>query len=397
MSLRRSDTLRVLVSLLADELGRARKRAVPLHDMLRWSEQTTLDEDGLGADSLTKLDLVERVNEFFNLHEICSEDYLVIAPTLGDWLDVIEETLKRGVQNVSFRTSGSTDAPTVVDVPWAELNQELDQFDPIIGSVERVLAWTPPHHLYGFLFAALSPTRRDVPCVDGRGLAPSALRRSGDGDLAVATPFTWRRMLGAAGAQAPSGLRGLCSGAPCDVEIWRRFEGGGSRLIEIYGATETGGVGWRDDGAQPFRLLPHWSRGGGDVDGDRLQKEGRQAPDSAPDRLVFEGAAGFRPEGRRDHVVQVGGVNVSPAVTAKALEAHPAVAEAAARPDAADPDRRLKAFVVPKIDPLPADLRPELEAYIRDALPAPARPVTLTFGARLPRNDIGKLTDWTPN
>lgn len=391
--LRRSDHLRVLVALIADEIGRAQSRAVDPSEFLRWDESTKLDESGVGADSLVKLDLVERVNEFYNLHEIGSEDYLVIAPTLGEWIDVIEETLRRGVRCVSLRTSGSTSEPKLIDIPWAELHQELDAFDAVLGDARRVLAWTPPHHLYGFLFAALYPARRDIPLIDGRGLAPSALRRCGPGDLVVATPFLWRRLLAPVRLAAPDGVLGLCSGAPCEAEIWRGFAHSDARLVEIYGSTETGGLGWRDDGAAAFQMLGHWRREATDSDGDALRRDGRAAPEPAPDHLVFDSDGRFRPAGRRDHVVQVGGVNVSPALTVEALEAHPLVAEAAVRVDESHPDKRLKAFIVP-LGSLPPDALERIESDLRARLAAPARPASLTAGPRLPRNAMGKLADW---
>ncbi|MEM9726411.1 MAG: 4-coumarate--CoA ligase [Pseudomonadota bacterium] len=400
MTLRRSDHLRVVVSLIADELGRARKRAVPPAEYLRWTEATAMGEDGgetgdcLNADSLAMLDLVERVNEFYNLHTIGSEDYLVVAPTLGGWLDVIEETLRRGVENVTFRTSGSGGAPKTFDVPWAEMTQELDALDPMLGPLERVMAWTPPHHLYGFLFSALTPARRDIAIRDARALAPSALGRAKLGDLVVATPFIWRRLLNA--SAPPAGVLGLSSGAPCPGEVWNGFADSDARLIEIYGSTETGGVGWREAGDAPFALLPHWTRLDGDADGDRLRHQGRDAAESAPDRLAFDEAGRFRPTGRRDDIVQVGGVNVSPAQAEEALRAHPLVADAAVRPDLDDPDRRLKAFIVPVATPLPEGAVATLEAHLAERLAAPSRPARLTFGAEIPRNAMGKLADWAP-
>ncbi|MEL6977980.1 MAG: 4-coumarate--CoA ligase [Pseudomonadota bacterium] len=399
--LRREDHLRLLGSLIAEEMGRARKGAVPPHAPLAWTEATTLDETGIGADSLDKLSLVERVNEFYNLHRIGSEDFLVIAQSLGEWIDIVEETLRRGVSHLTFRTSGSTGEPRRIDIPWAETAQELEALDPILGPIERICAWAPPHHLYGFLFSALLPARRGVAVADHRASAPSALRKAQAGDLIVATPFHWARLLDAAGEARDVGAIGLTSGAPCPAALWRAASASPlSRMIELYGSTETGGVGWREAGDAPFQLLAHWRRahaegaeGAKDAE-DALIRAGRGAAEAPPDHLRFDAEDRFTPAGRRDRMVQVGGVNVCLERTRAAILAHPLIADAAVRPDVSDPDRRLKAFIVPVAAPLAPGALGDLEAHLRRRLEPPARPASFTTGAALPRNDSGKAEDW---
>jgi 4-coumarate--CoA ligase len=142
------------------------------------------------------------------------------------------------------------------------------------------------------------------------------------------------------------------------------------------------------------------------------------------DHLEWVGPSRFFVRGRRDGVVQVGGVNVAPAAVARHLEALDEVATAAVRLDLRT--GRLKAFVVPepraygaapspdgerrstersnphpRPDPscaaVPSQHDPALEARLRAAvaaLPAPARPQSYTFGAALPISPAGKPTDW---
>ncbi len=394
--LARRDLERVLRSLIADEIGRARGRAVAPAELFSWADDATLDEDGVGVDSVDKLSLVQRVNEFFHLHEVGSEDHLVLENRLSRWVDIVAETLAARHERVTFRTSGSTGAPRPVTLEIARLHAELDAFDDEMIRADRVVAWTPPHHIYGFLFAALLPSRRGAPVVDARAKAPSFFGRAEPGDLQVATPFVWRRLFEAA-PEGGQGAVGLASGAPSTDETWAAARASGlSDFIEIYGSTETAGVGFRRSGAAPFELLPIWVRGGRDVDGDALLFADR--PDvvvAAPDRLVFDADGDFRVEGRRDRAVQVAGVNVSLDATLAALLAHPLVKDAAVRQNAADPDGRLKAFIVPA-EPLDDVDRAaaELRARVAERLAAPARPTSFTFGAALPRNPGGKLTDW---
>lgn len=60
-------------------------------------------------------------------------------------------------------------------------------------------------------------------------------------------------------------------------------------MVEVYGSSETAGIGWRDEPEEPYRLLPHWSVGD---DGETLAREhpdgGSAAQFTIPDRLLWE-------------------------------------------------------------------------------------------------------------
>jgi long-chain acyl-CoA synthetase len=119
------------------------------------------------------------------------------------------------------------------------------------------------------------------------------------------------------------------------------------------------------------------------------------------DKLEWDEVAGdarrrFRPAGRIDQAVQVGGTNVFPAYVADVLRMHPAVRDAAVRLMRPDEGRRLKAFIVPHPDREcdPAALRDTLAAWVGERLATAERPAAWNFGARLPRQASGKPADW---
>ena len=115
---------------------------------------------------------------------------------------------------------------------------------------------------------------------------------------------------------------------------------------------------------------------------------------SLPDRAEWDAAGGLRMLGRKDRAVQVGGINVFPAQVAARLAAHPLVAEATVRLDTDLPEPRLKAFVTLRGRKAHAPAARALEAWCRDNFPAPERPVLIEIGQALPRNAMGKMTDW---
>jgi 4-coumarate--CoA ligase len=250
------------------------------------------------------------------------------------------------------------------------------------------MALVPPQHIYGFLFACLLPARLDWPVIDLHRAAPTAVfRHAKAGDLIVGTPLHWD-LLQQVGLRLPEEVFGLTSAGPSTALTWQAPDTLGlSGLTEIYGATETGGIGTRSSGQAPFKLLQHLRPPNGQV----TAPSRGLAPLDLQDKLDWIAPDLFHVLGRKDDVVQVAGVNVSPSEIRKVLEAFAGVSAVTVRPCG----NRLKAFVVP--DPAlsdPAGFAERLQRHILQTLPAPARPTSLTFGSSLPRNSLGKLCDW---
>lgn len=382
--------LRLVAALVADERGRQRGRPLGPVDWAGWTADTRLDEDGVGADSLARLELVGRVNRFFHMHETGAEDYLVVRPTLGDWAAVAASSLALKAERLTFQTSGSSGAPSEVTHRLADLADEIIAQAGLFRDVGRVVALVPPHHIYGFLFTAFGPALRGLPVLDARAMGPGrVVATARAGDLIVATPFLWDMLL-RAGARFAPGVRGVTSGAPAPASLWGALAGRGlSRLVEIYGATETAGMGWRAAPGAPFAPLDHLRAENG-----RLVRRRDGAPLDPPDRLDWVGPGAFRPAGRLDGAVQVGGVNVFRERVRETLRDHPDVADAAVRLDGEGAAARLKAYVAPRAGVDGARLAEALPDWCAARLTPPERPARFAHGPALPRDAVGKLRDW---
>jgi 4-coumarate--CoA ligase (photoactive yellow protein activation family) len=209
----------------------------------------------------------------------------------------------------------------------------------------------------------------------------------------VAHPGWWD----AAARVAPAfdaDIVGVTSTAPCPDALADTLAAAGLRLLQVYGSTETAGVGWRDRAGAPFTLLPYWTRTDDTAALARTLPDGTTARYPLQDRLDWTDATRFLPAGRVDDAVQVGGTNVFPAYVAQVVALHPLVREAAVRLMRPDEGHRLKAFVVAQPGVDAAALRAELPAWTAERLTAPERPVAWTFGPRLPRQASGKPADW---
>lgn len=402
---------RVLVDLLAGELALMRpghpRRALP------WPHTFDLARD-LGADSLELLGMATAMEQVLAIGCI-GEDRVLANPRLDAWLDAVAAGLDASGERMVFRTSGSSGAPRHCPHALAALAQEVAELAQLFGGARRILSLVPSHHIYGFLFTVLLPRALglDPSAVhDLRGASPGAVARAFEpGDLVIGFPDFWRTLAPVAGA-VPAGVVGVTSTAPCPDEVARVvLEAGVGRLVQVYGSTETAGVGWREGADEEYRLFSYWEAGAGpegiQEGGQDSARDGagvlvRTTPDGArlavslQDTLIWSAPDRFRPAGRIDQAVQVGGINVFPGYVADVLRMHPGVEDAAVRPMRPDEGRRLKAFVVPR-GGVPADtaaLRAELVAWVGDRLSTPERPAALSFGAALPRGANGKLTDW---
>jgi 4-coumarate--CoA ligase (photoactive yellow protein activation family) len=164
--------------------------------------------------------------------------------------------------------------------------------------------------------------------------------------------------------------------------------------VQVYGSSETAGVGWRERAGAPFALLPYWRRTADPGALDRTLPDGTVERYPLQDRLDWHEATHFLPAGRIDAAVQVGGTNVFPAYVAEVLALHPQVEAAAVRLMRPDEGRRLKAYVVARPGVDVDALRAGLPAWAAARLSVPERPVAWTFGPGLPRQAGGKPADW---
>ncbi len=143
--------------------------------------------------------------------------------------------------------------------------------------------------------------------LDIRARSPAALRALlRPGDLVVGHPAWWTAVARGLPGGLPGDVAGVTSTAPCPEATARAVTDSGlARLVQVYGSSETAGIGWREAPDAPYELLPGWLRGQ-----DALIR-GDEAV-AWPDHVEWVDARRFRVLGRRDGAVQVGGVNVHP-------------------------------------------------------------------------------------
>jgi 4-coumarate--CoA ligase (photoactive yellow protein activation family) len=282
----------------------------------------------------------------------------------------------------------------------ATLQQEVAHLATLFPGRRRLLAAVPAHHVYGFLFTVLLPARLGLAgdaVLDLRASTPAWLARGAQaGDLIVGHPDFWQAVARAVPA-LPADVVGVTSTAPCRDEVAQAvLDAGLVRLVQVYGASETAGIGARASHREPYALFPYWR-----FDADdagclwRALPAGGERAARLQDALVACDERHFRLGARHDHAVQVAGRNVFPARVREVLLRHPGVADASVRLMRPQEGTRLKAFVVPRDTAQPGDeLLEDLRLWIDRELATAERPKALRIGARLPVSASGKAQDW---
>jgi acyl-coenzyme A synthetase/AMP-(fatty) acid ligase len=297
-------------------------------------------------------------------------------------------------------TSGSTGTPIPHRKTWAHLVADVCAEAERLGlSGDRghvVVATVPPQHMYGFESSVLMALHSGQAFCAERPFYPAdvaaILAAVPPARVLVSTPIHLRALL-AAGIDLPELELVVCATAPLATttaaEVEARF---GARLIEIYGATETGQIASRrTTQCAEWQLWPRVSL----VERDgRTWAEGGHVETPTPlgDVIEIRPADRFVLRGRREDLVNVAGKRSSIAYLNHQLVAIPGVVDGAfflpeeSAEQSVTGTARLSAVVVAPGLTAEAIIRELRERVDPVFLPRP-----LLLVDRMPRNSTGKL------
>lgn len=314
--------------------------------------------------------------------------------SIDDWATALSEMWQTTHRAVTFHTSGSTGDPKAITHDFNLLEQEVMALARLFSDRRKIVSFVPRNHIYGFLFSILLPKALNVP-VQWEAPLPTmglinALR---PGDLLVAFPLLWGKFR-QLGIKFKTDIHGVTSTSPCPPDVIHGLKSNElARMYEIYGSSETGGVGYRTEPGGLYSLLPYWERTADDTWLERTMPDKTRRTFQLQNVMHWE-SGGFTPRKRTDNCVQVAGVNVYPERIQEKLRSLPGVAECAVRLMRQEEGERLKAFVVPRKDQDTTRLEADLRAWTKQHLPPTEQPAKWTFGNRLPVTAMGKDADW---
>ena len=320
--------------------------------------------------------------------------------------------------SLEFWTSGSTGEPKGVPRSLAQLDAEVAMLERTFGHLlpaGPMVGTVPHHHIYGCLFRILWPLAAGRPFLCEPVGDPAGFRRAlvlgapvaptpgapvaptpGAPVALVASPAHLSRLPQLLDLEALPAKPGVifCSGGPLraeDAALWRP-----SGVVEIYGSTESGGIAWRRQGADPADAdwTPFADVAVGFQAGALVVTSFRAGHGPLRMEDAAEPAPGgrFRLLGRLDRILKLEEKRISLPELELALESHPWVARAALvllegrRP-------ALGAVVVLQGAPAGrARLVRTLREHLAQRFDGPALPRRWRFPNELPYDGRGKLT-----
>lgn len=306
-------------------------------------------------------------------------------------------------------TSGSTGNPEPVAKSFAQLETELTALEIQWGAQlanATITSSVSHHHIYGLLFRLLWPLCAGRPFVvrerdyweelagDARCNQPLAIISS-PAHLSRIPPLNWP-------AQAQIAAI-FCSGAPLATSAALLAKAQlGQAITEVYGSTETGGIGWREQDKGPDWTCLPGVQVALDSSDSLLQVRSGHLPDGAwytgADRARLEADGRFSLCGRADRIAKVGGKRISLSAIERVLEQQEGVAQARVilLPERGD---RLGAVVVLDndgnkrlVDQGKTGINQQLKGALETTIDRVAIPRYWRYLGELPRNNQGKTT-----
>ena len=330
--------------------------------------------------------------------------YLVDAPLDARAADGPSASLADDAPAMVIHTSGTTGAPRPVVLTHGNWVAHAWASAAALGhpTDERWLCCLPLSHVGGLGMLVRAAIHATTVVLHERFDAGHAATALHEGVTGVSLVPTMLKRLLDAGPQRPALLRcALIGGGPVAREQLERARAAGIPVAQTYGLTEACSQVTAEEpgeaGGTAGRALPG-TEVGVDAGGEILVRGPTVAPASCDaDGFLHTGDLGVLDRrgrltvvGRRSETIVTGGDNVAPAEVEAALEAHPAVVEAAVfgRPDPEWGERVVAAVVLrPEVDATPEDLRAHAAARLagfkvpKEIEPRPA----------LPRTTSGKL------
>ncbi len=390
------DVFLVTRSIVFAEIKKRRRTADLFGDELQLTPDSILGEGALQATAAELAGIAAPAGGFFGLEPEAISD-LARLPSLGQWASFILERAGPRPRRITFYTSGSTGTPKPIVRDYFDIEQDALHLAEMLRGSQRLLGLVPPHHIYGFIYTILIPKVLQVPLADLRFLRPAAILASVQpGDTLIGFPYLWKQIADTKGRFPPTAL-GVTSTGPCPPEVIHTLRRLGLQaMIEVYGSSESGAMGYRTSPEAPLTLMATWRHIGNDRFVRAREDGGESEPYVFQDVLEWRDETHFVVRQRLDNAVQVAGINVYPDRVREALLAHPAVADCAVRLMRPEEGDRLKAFVVLKADQTPGPaMLDALRVHLAGLLYRVEQPAAIRIGPELPRNAMGKLADWT--
>lgn len=255
--------------------------------------------DDFLLDSIQVLDLAAQVNAFFHLMETGPDNYLLSSSDVDEWAQKCVNGRRTKNEKITFLTSGTSGTEKIITHQQAYIDREVQFLSEYFRSSTCIIPLIPSYSIYGYLFTVALPDALNAPVLFPGEVNWKKLEETA---LIIGTPFTWSHLLKGMPDQ-PISAKGVCSTASLSTSLFRDILSRGIHLTEVYGATETAGVGFREQPESAFEPFPYWSL----LDESTILDKDSGRSFQLMDRVEQRGTNNFTVHSRRDQKLKIAG------------------------------------------------------------------------------------------
>jgi len=287
LHLTRDDVEILMRSIISYELSKQQSGYSALH--FTYKGRGDLSAEPFHCDSLALVTLATAVGEYFGVKKSGLEENFVRYRDFVSWVDIVHDSLEYYSEGITFFTSGTTGEPKRVFHSMESLYREAEYLAKLLGGAKSIAAFVRPHHIYGFLYTIALPKIMGIEVDYKEPLPSSEFFDTPSDSLLVSTPMLYDIVVEQERRFAKN-IRAISSTQELKTETKEQLLAlGVERVIEIYGSSETLGIGYKEQNAETFRLFEYLER-------DSLK--------TLQDHLVWKNEREFSLGGRLDGAIK---------------------------------------------------------------------------------------------
>lgn len=300
-------------SIISQNLSKQNSSYFPL--WFECEQRGDFNKEPFLFDSLSLITLATEIGTFFGVHHSGLEENLIRYRDFQSWNDIVLDSLKHYNTTITFFTSGTTGKSKLVEHPLEKIIKEASFLSTLFCEQTSIDSFVRPHHMYGFIYTIVLPQILGVPIVYHEPLPSRAFFKTEPNSLIVATPTLYKELTLFEECFAQNTIATSSTEELAETTYELLQNKGIKKVYEIYGSSESLGVGYRTSIKEPFRLF------------DYLQKDSLQ---DIQDGMDFKDERLFFIQNRNDQLMKYHGYKLDIAEYEMKLKSLKGIQEATA-------------------------------------------------------------------
>jgi 4-coumarate--CoA ligase (photoactive yellow protein activation family) len=255
LHLTREDVEVLVSSIISYELSKQHNSYFPLH--FEFAGRGDFSVAPFECDSLSLVTLAVAVGEYFGVNKSGLEENFIRYRDFVSWVDIVCDSLEYYSEGITFFTSGTTGEPKKVFHTMQNLQREAEYLAKILEGAKRITSFLRPHHIYGFLYTIALPKFLGVQRTFHEPIPNSTFFQTPNESLLISTPTLYDMVIKKEQKFAAN-ITAISSTEPLKRKTKEGLQKCGiERVVEIYGSSQSLGVGYRYDNDEYFKLFSY--------------------------------------------------------------------------------------------------------------------------------------------